>query len=120
MKNKNRIFLSRSLGRFKYLSCLKYCEFVIGNSSSGIIEAPSLEIPTINIGNRQTGRDKASSVFDIEADTNSILNTIDYIKTNVINYINPYEKKHTCKNIRNTLEQFDFDEILLKKFEDRQ
>lgn len=55
-----------SLGQRRYLSALKYCSFVIGNSSSGIIEAPSFHKPTINIGDRQKGRTQAESVIQSE------------------------------------------------------
>lgn len=55
-----------SLGLERYLSALKYCDFVIGNSSSGLLEAPSFGIPTINIGDRQKGRLQAESVINSE------------------------------------------------------
>lgn len=58
------IRLVSSLGMTRYLSALKYSSMVIGNSSSGILEAPSFGIPTVNIGDRQTGRIKAKSVID--------------------------------------------------------
>jgi GDP/UDP-N,N'-diacetylbacillosamine 2-epimerase (hydrolysing) len=53
-----------SLGAQRYLSCMAQVDGVVGNSSSGLLEAPSLSIPTINIGDRQRGRLKASSVID--------------------------------------------------------
>lgn len=53
-----------SLGQFRYLSCMRHMDGVVGNSSSGIIETPSFGIGTINIGNRQTGRLRAASVID--------------------------------------------------------
>lgn len=56
-----------SLGMTKYLSALKYCTMIIGNSSSGLIEAPSFGIPTVNIGDRQKGRIQASSVINCES-----------------------------------------------------
>ena len=55
-----------SLGQLKYLSSLQYVDAVVGNSSSGIIEAPSFKIGTINIGDRQRGRLQASSVINCE------------------------------------------------------
>lgn len=63
-KHFQNIKLFDSLGTKKYLSALKHSEFVIGNSSSGIIEAPSFHIPTINIGDRQKGRIQAESVIN--------------------------------------------------------
>jgi len=70
-ENKNSFSYS-SLGTVKYLSALKYCSMVIGNSSSGLIEAPSFGIPTINIGDRQKGRMQADSVINCEPVTDEI------------------------------------------------
>ena len=61
-----RFYLFSSLGMLRYLSAIKHAKFVIGNSSSGLIEAPSYKIPTINIGDRQKGRLMASSVICCE------------------------------------------------------
>ena len=61
-----------SLGQLRYLSALQYVDAVVGNSSSGLLEAPSFKIGTINIGDRQKGRIKASSVIDCEPKKNSI------------------------------------------------
>ncbi len=65
-QNSAKVILTPSLGRLRYLSALKHCRAVIGNSSSGIIEAPFFKVPTVNIGTRQNGRLKSSSVFDVE------------------------------------------------------
>ena len=65
-----------SLGAYYYLSAMKYCEFVLGNSSSGIIETPSFGIPTVNIGDRQRGRERAKSIIDCQPDSQSILKAI--------------------------------------------
>lgn len=61
-----------SLGSRRYLSALKHCDAVIGNSSSGIYEAPSLATPTVNIGDRQKGRLRAASVIDVIPDRRAI------------------------------------------------
>ena len=61
-----RVFAIKSLGQLRYLSALKYCTAVIGNSSSGIIEAPSFGIPTVNIGSRQHGREVAETIIHVE------------------------------------------------------
>ena len=63
-KKKKNVFFKKSLGKKMYFSILKYCRAVVGNSSSGVIEVPSFNIPTINIGERQSGRIKAKSVVD--------------------------------------------------------
>jgi GDP/UDP-N,N'-diacetylbacillosamine 2-epimerase (hydrolysing) len=64
LKNTRRSAAFTSLGQLRYLSTMKYCDVVIGNSSSGIMEAPLLEKPTINIGDRQKGRLQAESIIN--------------------------------------------------------
>jgi len=71
-KNADRSRAFASLGSVKYLSALQHVTAVIGNSSSGIIEAPFFKVPTINIGDRQNGRIKPVSVIDTATDTKSI------------------------------------------------
>ncbi len=71
----NAKFVS-SLGMRRYLSAVKYCRFVLGNSSSGIIEAPSFGTPTVNIGNRQRGRLMANSVISCLPEKNDIIRAI--------------------------------------------
>jgi len=102
-KNNNSIFIE-SLGRRNYLNVLKRSKIVIGNSSSGIVEAPSLGIPTINIGNRQKNRLSAKSVIncscnekEIEKALNKALNSSfqEFCKT----VDNPYDP---CKDGRNS------------------
>lgn len=66
-----------SLGSLRYLSALSQAEFVIGNSSSGLLEAPAFYIPTINVGPRQKGRTRTKSVIDCEEDALSISRAID-------------------------------------------
>ena len=75
--SKERVLYVQSLGSLRYLSAMKYCAFVLGNSSSGLIEAPSFKIPTVNIGDRQRGRIKAKSVIDCDTTKQSILDAID-------------------------------------------
>jgi len=62
--NRKRVAVFTSMGQIRYLSALQIVDAVIGNSSSGIIEAPACNIPTVNIGDRQSGRLKADSVID--------------------------------------------------------
>ena len=69
-----RVFTS--LGVRRYLSLMKYAEFVLGNSSSGIIEAPVFQVPTVNIGDRQRGRLHSKSIIDCGQDTESIIKAI--------------------------------------------
>lgn len=66
-----------SLGVTRYLSLMKYSEFVLGNSSSGIIETPAFKVPTINIGDRQRGRLQAESIINCGSDASSIIQAIE-------------------------------------------
>ena len=68
-----------SLGRVNYLSLLALSEAVVGNSSSGIIEAPVFKVPTLNIGSRQTGREKAESIVDVQMDLNAIVEKLSWM-----------------------------------------
>ena len=60
---------------------MKGAEFVLGNSSSGIIEAPALKVPTVNIGDRQRGRLQAESIINCKADKESICRAIDKVRS---------------------------------------
>lgn len=70
--NPDRAKFHASLGQLRYLSAVKHAEAVIGNSSSGIVEAPALKVPTVNIGDRQQGRLRAPSIVDCDADPDAI------------------------------------------------
>lgn len=76
VENHNNALLYDSLGQLRYLSAVKHADVVIGNSSSGLIEAPYLETPTVNCGNRQAGRECPNSVFNVNLDSVSISQTI--------------------------------------------
>jgi len=93
-KRKN-CFYSHSLGQKLYYSCLNEFDIVVGNSSSGLGEAPTFKIATINIGNRQKGRIKADSIIDCLPQKESILSAIkkvseDEFQYNLKNVTNPY------------------------------
>jgi len=110
-----------SLGTKRYLSALKYASMVIGNSSSGLVEAPSFQIPTINIGDRQKGRIQSDSVINCDPTFESIqaaiklaLNDtlVDKLKTT----INPYGDGNTSSKIVAIIRQFiSEDKIQIKK-----
>ena len=76
-KNPGRVYAATSLGQIRYLSALKYCDAVIGNSSSGIVEAPGMHKPAVNLGERQSGRLKADSVIDCAEQEQSIIDAIE-------------------------------------------
>ncbi len=87
-KNKNSFYF-KNLGHRYFKSVLKVCDAIIGNSSSGVIEVPYLGIPTINIGLRQIGRMRTTSIIDCKIDKKKILNAInkshrtEFRKTNI-------------------------------------
>ena len=97
-KNSKLIY---SMGKKGYLSCLKYCNLLIGNSSSGVIEAPSVNTPSINLGTRQEGRLFAKSVINVKFNKRLIIKNINKILNNkkIKKVINPYYKKNTTNEI---------------------
>lgn len=93
--NSHRSVLFSSLGQLRYLSLMQMCDAVVGNSSSGIIEAPSLKVPTVNIGARQKGRERAKSVLDCAENSASIVDAVKMalgfeFQTVAKNCTNPY------------------------------
>jgi GDP/UDP-N,N'-diacetylbacillosamine 2-epimerase (hydrolysing) len=125
VNEKNNSYAFSSLSIENYLSLLKNSFALIGNSSSGVIEAPSLNTPSINIGDRQKGRIKAETVFDCKNNETDILSTlkeIDHLFLNdkFKNINNPYEKENTSDEIIKVIERFLLDNRidLKKKFYD--
>lgn len=101
-----------SLGQARYLSVMSHVNAVVGNSSSGIIEAPSLGIPTVNIGDRQKGRIRAESVIDCAAETETISLALEKALSNSFKKLaatvdNPYEGKNTALRIKEIIKQAD-------------
>ena len=76
LNNPQKCVAFTSLGQLRYLSAMKYCDVVIGNSSSGIIEAPILKKTTINIGDRQKGRIQVESIINCNPVKDEIINAI--------------------------------------------
>jgi UDP-N-acetylglucosamine 2-epimerase (non-hydrolysing)/GDP/UDP-N,N'-diacetylbacillosamine 2-epimerase (hydrolysing) len=117
-KNQNRARVYPSLGSLVYLSILRYCFVVIGNSSSGIIEAPTFGVPTVDIGDRQKGRIKPSSVISCSDSELEIMEAIHIalrMKREGVKVINPYEKVNTSQTIMNIIKQALDDGITCKK-----
>ncbi|UYF43470.1 UDP-N-acetylglucosamine 2-epimerase [Aliarcobacter cryaerophilus] len=122
-KNFQKSVQFTSLGQLRYLSALQYVDAVVGNSSSGLAEAPSFRIGTINIGDRQKGRIKASSVIDCEANKNSIVKAFAKLyskefQNSLINVKNPYGDGCASKRIVEILKNVDLKNILKKSFYD--
>lgn len=120
-QNSERACAFMSLGQKRYLSALKYCRIVIGNSSSGIIEAPSFGKPIINIGDRQKGRICADSVINCGYTQQEIQRAMETALTEEFenkarNCRNPYEKENTAANIISVIKDYLLnDKIKLKK-----
>ena len=112
-----------SLGQLRFLSTLKFIDGIVGNSSSGLTEAPSFKIGTINLGDRQTGRLKAKSVIDSNFEKKKILRSIKTLYTksfqrNLSSVVNPYGKPGASKKILKTIKEISLENILKKKFHD--
>ncbi|KAA8785581.1 UDP-hydrolyzing UDP-N-acetyl-D-glucosamine 2-epimerase [Paenibacillus sp. 4624] len=122
-RNPDRTRVYTSLGQVRYLNAVRHCEMVIGNSSSGLLESPVFEKPTINIGIRQQGRLKAASVIDCSF-------SIDDIKAAIIKGLSAsfkeeiksapllYGEGNTSEKIALILKESKLGNILLKKFYD--
>jgi UDP-N-acetylglucosamine 2-epimerase len=109
-----------SLGTKRYFSMMKHASAMIGNSSSGIIEAPSFQLPVVNIGNRQRGRVRAKNVIDVVCSRHEIRAAIKKaispeFRTSLVNLDNPYGDGHAAERIVNELKQVEFNQSLLQK-----
>ncbi len=118
-----RIHVVKSLGQLRYLSLLKHCVMVVGNSSSGLIEAPTFNIPTINIGSRQNGRVLSDSVISCGDDEQSIKLAVENGLTESFvqkckEIKNKYEGENTSERIVSSLINFPLESIVQKNFYD--
>ena len=110
-----------SLGVRRYLSLMKYSELVLGNSSSGIIETPAFQVPTVNIGDRQKGRLQSESIINCNDKSEDIIDAIkkamrDAHKNVCKNVISPYGDGHTAERIaKKAVEVVMTEKIDLKK-----
>ena len=123
LKDKERTFLTRSLGFVRYLSAVKLCKLVLGNSSSGLIEAPTLGVPTVNIGDRQKGRMHGDSVLSCDDSTASIRKNIEHALSDSFRQMvkkskNPYGDGQASEKILDVLINFPVDNIIFKRFHD--
>lgn len=122
ISNKNiRFFMS--LGVERYINAVRYSKGVFGNSSSAIGEVPSLGVPSLDIGNRQKGRERASSVLHADFDASEIaaaLETLLLPETQCMaqNTKNPLDKPNTARNISDIIKSYPLDGLLSKTFLD--
>lgn len=110
-----------SLGQLSYLSCLSQVDAVVGNSSSGLLEAPSFKIGTINIGDRQRGRLQADSVINCEPISVSIKSAFEKLYSHKFQnqlsaVINPYGDGGASDKIISLIKSISIDEIIKKRF----
>ena len=123
IKSHKNAVLVKNFGSQDYLSMLSYAQIMIGNSSSGIIEAPSFRLPVVNIGTRQEGRVRAANVIDVGYGTDDIRGGIKralsskFCKT-LHSLKNPYFKPSAAETIADTLCSADLKALAVKKFKD--
>lgn len=123
IRNKKNTFYYNSLGHVNYCSILKVVDCVIGNSSSGILEMPTFKNGTINLGDRQSGRLKSSSIIDCKLKKEDIIKSIKKIYSNkfrtiIRNSKNPYALYGSSIKIVKILKKTNLDNILFKEFKD--
>ena len=123
VENNLNAYAFSSLGQLRYLSCVKHVDGVVGNSSSGIIEVPTLRKGTINIGDRQLGRIKAESIIDCEPNRDSICEAIKILYSEIFRQKltkmeNPYGNGGASHNITQILEDLPLKMSVKKHFYD--
>lgn len=120
-QHQEQILLVKNLGALRYLSAMKHAEAVVGNTSSGIIEAPSLNVPTVNIGDRQKGRIASESVIHcgdgIDDITVGIRKAISPdFKKSIQLMENPYGNGDSSQAIYKILKTIELDGLIQKTF----
>jgi GDP/UDP-N,N'-diacetylbacillosamine 2-epimerase (hydrolysing) len=115
-KNMQKAVAFNSLGQLRYLSALQYVDAVIGNSSSGIVEVPYFKIPTINIGDRQKGRNMPVCIINCEPNEEAITNAVDLafsveFKKSIIDVKSPYGDGNTTDRIFEILSNLKIDSV---------
>ena len=119
-KRKINNFVFDNLQREDYLSLLKNCSLIVGNSSSGLLEAPSFKKASVNVGNRQKDRIKAKSTVNTSYNSNEIISKIKYVKSlkfqkKLLNIKNPYGDGNSANRILQILLNTKADEKFLVK-----
>ncbi|CDT44466.1 MULTISPECIES: UDP-N-acetylglucosamine 2-epimerase [Vibrio] len=122
-ENTEKAIAFTSLGQLRYLSALQYMDAVVGNSSSGIVEAPSFKLATINIGNRQKGRVRANSTIDVsvnKADLTSALAEVyaPEFMASLKHIVNPYGRGNSSEKVVQTLKTVELSSLKTKQFYD--
>ena len=120
-QNKHKAIAFHSLGSVRFLSALKFVDAMVGNSSSGLIEAPAFKLATINIGDRQKGRVKAASVLDCAPQKAAVQSAINSVYTAgfqevLKQVVSPYGTGGASAAIVDIIKKVNLDDILQKKF----
>jgi len=123
MTHKNKAIVFTSMGQLRYLSALQYVDAVVGNTSSGIVEAPSFKIGTINIGDRQKGRIQSKSVINTTAERETLKLAIYKLYSEIFQErlkttINPYGQGKSSKRTKEVLKNVNLKNIIKKEFRD--
>jgi UDP-hydrolysing UDP-N-acetyl-D-glucosamine 2-epimerase len=118
-RDERRFYFYRTLGRTQFISLYKHSRFIIGNSSSGIMEAASIPIPAINVGLRQRGRQAAQNVIFVDSDRESIRQAIATaqdpgFRRLISGISNPYGDGHSCDRAYELIVNTDFSSLLHK------
>lgn len=119
--NPNKAVAFSSLGQLRYLSALQFVDAVVGNSSSGLAEAPSFKIGTINIGDRQKGRIKAKSIIDCEPSKQAVISALDKLyadsfQKELSSVLNPYGDGCASSNIIEVIKNICLNNLIKKEF----
>lgn len=112
-----------SLGQVRYLSCLAQVDAVVGNSSSGLLEAPAFGIGTVNVGDRQAGRLRAASVIDCAPEAHAIRTALEQVlapsfRKSICGMVTPYGSGGASEAVAEVLSTQSLDGILKKRFHD--
>lgn len=121
--NPDKYIFIDNLGQLRYLSVLKYADLMIGNSSSGLTEAPSFKLPVVNVGDRQKGRVKATNVIDCSCSKEDLNKAIKKALSKEFNeeitdMVNPYDRYQdgkTSHKIKEQLKEITLNDGVLKK-----
>ncbi len=117
-ENSNRCLAVPSLGSQRYFSAMRLCEAVIGNSSSGVLEAPVFNIPSVNIGDRQKGRIRFKSIIDCDPDLDSMVSAVEKAIQMKNQISNQFTYQKTAHKIIYTLRNANLKNIKKKTFHD--
>lgn len=124
-QSRSKVVVTASLGAKKYFSLMKHAKLVIGNSSSGIIEAPYFKTPTVNVGIRQLGRLMPPSVLSVQDNEDEIVDGIEIARSEkfhrqIEKIVTPYYRPDSSAVIESVLQNFNLEGITIKKFVDQE